>query len=296
MAATGSTIARYYNWLSRYQSLVRRLGHKGGFDPLTVHRLLSPDRPGVAPADVVHDRLATVIGPIASPRVVDAGCGVGGTIFFLYSRLGGQYDGLTLSSVQRARAAQEARSRGVSVACRFHLRSYDEALDDLVPGGADLIVAIESLAHAANPETTIANLARALRTGGRLAIVDDVPADSLPTGDEDFVAFCQGWSCPAVARENTLATAFRAAHLAIEHEEDLTPLVPLRDGNQLERLVRANRRFRRMLGATAAGALVDALYGGLMLERLYRRGLMRYRFLVGRVASDAARSGYTLTP
>jgi SAM-dependent methyltransferase len=278
-------IGRYYDWLSRYQTLVRRLGHKGGFDPLTVHRLLSSDRPGVAAADVVHDRLVAALGSVRRPRVIDAGCGLGGTIFFLHSRLGGQYDGLTLSSVQCARAEREAEKRGISRDCRFRVRSYDGMLDDVAPDGADLIVAIESLAHAEDPERTIANLARSLGAGGRLAIVDDVPGDALPEADEDFVAFRTGWSCPAVARESRLAAAFAASSLTVEHHEDLTPLVPLRDAHALERLVRSNRTWRRVFGATAAGLLVDSLYGGLMLERLYRRGLMRYRFLLLRMAA-----------
>jgi SAM-dependent methyltransferase len=290
MPTAGSPIAQYYNWLAWYQTLVSRLGHRGGFDPLTIHRLLTPDRPDVAPADVVHNRVLGALGALRSPRVIDAGCGVGGTSFFLQSRVGGRYDGLTLSPVQAARASREARRRGVDAECRFHVRSYDQPLDDLAGGGADagvdlgvdLILAIESLAHAADPAHSIVNLARVLTPGGRLAIVDDVPEDALSEEDGDFRAFRAGWSCPSIARAGTLARALRSAQLNVEHEEDLTPLVPRRDEVELERLIRTNRRWRSVLGATKAGALVDSLYGGLMLERLYARGLMRYRFLLAR--------------
>ena len=282
-AAGESRLARYYDWLSRYHRLVARLGHKGGFDSLTVHRLLSPDRPGVRPADVVHERLLAALGPLISPRVVDAGCGFGGTILYMHARIGGRYDGLTLSSVQQTRATREAARRGVAGACRFHVRSYDADLGDLVPDGVDVIVAIESLAHSIDPARTMRHLARSLGRGGRLAIVDDVPRDTLPDDDPDFAAFRDGWSCPAIARDRTLAAGCGAANLSLEHDEDLTPLVTLRDPGALDRLVGANRRWRRVLGSTAAGELVDSLYGGLMLERLYRRGLMRYRFVLARL-------------
>jgi SAM-dependent methyltransferase len=280
MAAAPSSVARYYDWLARFQTVVTRLGHRGGFDSLTVHRLLSPDRPGVGPADVVHDRLIAALGSLAAPRAIDAGCGVGGTIFYLQGRLGGQYDGLTMSAVQQARAIREAERRGVADNCRFHVRSYDQPLPDLAPGGVDLIVAIESLAHSARPAGSIANLARALRPGGRLAIVDDVPGDALDPEDADFAGFKSGWSCPAIASDRLLVGAWQAAGLVVEHEEDLTSRVPMRDREELERLVRRNRRWRRLLGSTSAAALVDSLYGGLMLERLYRRGLVRYRFVL----------------
>jgi hypothetical protein len=68
--------------------------------------------------------------------------------------------------------------------------------------------------------------------------------------------------------------------LRLVRDEDLTPLVPLRDAARLERLIRVNRRWRKLLGSTRPGALVESLHGGLMLERLYRRGLVKYRFLL----------------
>jgi SAM-dependent methyltransferase len=278
------TIGRYYDWLSRYQSLVTRLGHRGGFDSLTVHRLLTSDRAGVAPADVVHDRVVSALVRLDRPRVIDAGCGFGGTIFYLHARLGGQYDGVTLSRVQSTRASREALRRGLVDACRFHVRSYDSDLLDLVPQGADVIVAIESLAHAPDPVRSIASLARALRPNGRLAIVDDVPRDELADDDSDFVAFRAGWTCPRIACDRTLHAGLEASALSVECEEDLTPLVSLRPGGELERLVRSNRRWRKALALTPARSLIDSLHGGLMLERLYQRRVVRYRFVLARRA------------
>jgi cyclopropane fatty-acyl-phospholipid synthase-like methyltransferase len=108
--------------------------------------------------------------------VIDAGCGLGGTVFYLRSRLGGRYDGITLSPSQRDRAERAARRLGVADSCRFHVFSFDDDLGAIAPDGADLIVAIESLAHSPDVSRTIANLTRALRPGGRLAVVEDVPA------------------------------------------------------------------------------------------------------------------------
>lgn len=111
------------------------------------------------------------------------------------------------------------------------------------------------------------------------------PADALADDDSDFVAFREGWRCPRMARAAGLAAAFGDAGLDVEHDEDLTALIVPRDAHRRERLVRINRRCRRLLGATAAGELVDSLYAGLMLERLYERRLMRYRLLVTRRGS-----------
>ena len=274
-------VARYYNWLSWFQRATSWIGQGGGYQSLTVHRLLASSDPAVASADVIHERILAAVD-LEAPRVVDAGCGLGGTIFYLHRRLGGEYDGLTLSPTQRVHAEREAKRRGVAAACRFHLRSYDDDLRAIVPEGADLIIAVESLAHSVRPERTVANLAGALRRGGELIVVDDVPDDALADGDGDFAGFRSGWRCPAIARHAALLGALSNAGLEVERDEDLTPLVARREPSEIERLIRINRRWRSWIGWLGAAELIDSLHGGLMLERLYRRGLMRYRLVAAR--------------
>lgn len=276
------SLSRYYDWLSAFQHVTSWIGQGGGYQSLTVHRLLASHDPSIDSADVVHERILSVVGSLRSPRVIDAGCGLGGTIFYLHRKLGGEYHGLTLSPAQRAHAEREAARRGVAAACQFHLRSYDDDPGSVVAGGADLVVAIESLAHSPDPPRSIANLARALRPGGRLVVVDDMPDDGLALSDHDFAAFRDGWQCPAIARRGVVLEALSGAGLVVAADHDLTPLVGLRDSSKLERLTRSNRRWRAWVGWTGAGELIDSLYGGLMLERLYRRGLMQYRLVAAR--------------
>ena len=274
-------IGRYYDWLGRFQRIARWVSRSGD-ETLTIHRRLDPGSSGVAPQHVVHERLLSAIGPVSRPRVIDAGCGLGGTIFHLHSRVGGSYDGVTLSAMQRERAEREARRLGVSDACRFHLRSYDDDLTDLAPDGADLVVAIESLAHSDDPARTIANLARFIRPGGYLAVADDVPADALADDDPDLVGFRAGWDAACVARAETFDRAFREAGLRRVHEEDLTDRVLLRQAGARERRGRMSGTLVRLARGTAAEQLVGALHGGMLLERLYARGLMRYILMVAR--------------
>jgi SAM-dependent methyltransferase len=281
-------LSRYYNWLSWFQRITSGIGQGGGYRSSTVHRLLASSDSSVASADVVHERILSVVGPLRAPRVIDAGCGLGGTTFYLHDRLGGEYHGLTLSPTQRAHAEREAVRRGIAPACRFHLRSYDDDPGSVVAGGADLVVAIESLAHSPDPARSITNLAGALRPGGRLVVVDDMPDDGLAMSDHDFAAFREGWQCPAIARRGVVLGALAEAGLVVAADDDLTPLVRRRDPRELERLTKSNRRWRAWVGWTGAGELIDSLYGGLMLERLYRRGFMQYRLVA---AQRTAASG-----
>ena len=284
------SVARYYAWLSRFQDVARLFAHDTGQQTFTVHRRLR-NAAGEVSGHVLHERLLQalhVTGGGTAPatfQALDAGCGLGGTIFALHAARGGRYLGITLSPTQCQRATAEAQRRGVDGACRFAVHDYDAPLDGLIPDGVDLIVAIESLAHSPDPARTLGRLAANLRPGGRLLVVDDVPRDALPYDDADLAGFRAGWLCPAVAGDAELTAAFAAAGLTVCHDEDLTPIVPQRGAAALGLLTALNRAASAVLGWTPAGILLGSLHGGLMLERLYRRDLIRYRLLVGRRAA-----------
>jgi SAM-dependent methyltransferase len=284
------SIARYYAWLSRFQDAARGVAHDTGQSTLTVHRRLRADD-GTVSGDVLHARMLGAIaatgGATAPADVLDAGCGLGGTTFYLQSRLGGRYTGITLSDTQCARATAEATRRGLGEVCRFAVRDYDADLTDLLPTGVDLIVAIESLAHAPDPAATIGRLAARLRPGGRLLLVDDVPRDTLAWNDRDFAGFRAGWMCPAVATDAVLAAAFTAAGLTVCHDDDLTPRVRHRRPAAFTALLLAARAGSAVLALTPARVIMGALHGGLMLERLYARGVVRYRLIVARAGAGA---------
>ncbi len=289
------SIARYYAWLSRFQDAARGVAHDTGQQTLTVHRHLRADD-GTVSGDVLHARVLDAVRATAGAAgaaivVLDAGCGLGGTTFYLQARLGGRYTGITLSGTQCTRATAEAARRGLTDVCLFAVRDYDADLTDLVPAGVDLIVAIESLAHAPDPAATIGRLATRLKPGGRLLLVDDVPRDTLAADDPDFAGFRAGWLCPAVATDATLTAAFARAGLVVCHDEDLTPRVPARRAATLAALLTAARAASAVLAPTPPGVLTGALLGGLRLERLYARRVVRYRLVVARRQDD----GHTAT-
>ena len=72
----------------------------------------------------------------------------------------------------------------------------------------------------------------------------------------------------------------QGAGLLVLRNEDLTPLMPLRDSRTLARLERLNRTAWALLKGTPARVLLASLHGGLMLERLYHRDVMQYRLLI----------------
>lgn len=277
-ASATEALGLYYDRLSRYLALAGPVGHGGGSAGLSMHRALaapgSRDRPS---PDRIDDLILERWPLPAAPRVLDAGCGLGGTVFRWQPRLGGAYTGITLSGLQCARAAEEAERRGIAAACRFEQRSYDTP----PVGPFDAVVAIESLAHSPDPATSIAVLSRVLAPEGVLILVDDVP-EPAARDDRDFATFRAGWRCPAIAARAVLDAALAAAGLSIVHDEDLTGWVRPRSLAAARLLSVLNRGARAAWPSSAARMVLDSHHGGLALERLYRRGLMRYRLIIAR--------------
>ncbi len=274
-------IASYYDNLSRFLDLTHQIGRSGGAPQGAVHRFLAGTGDEAGGERVVPERLDTLILEAAlaaglpdSPRVLDAGCGLGGTIFRWRERVGGTYDGLTLSPEQVRRANSAAVRNGVAAYCRFHLRSYHAPITSTY----DAAIAIESLAHSFNPTAAIANIAIALEPGGLLLIVDDMPDGNRAGGR--LAAFKTRWRCPVLADAAAHQAAVSAAGLTLVHEEDLTDRLRPRPLLWLKILLAAFGLARGLAPTRGLRDVLDAMIGGFLLEALYRTGEMRYRLIV----------------
>ncbi|MBX7200162.1 MAG: methyltransferase domain-containing protein, partial [Rhodospirillaceae bacterium] len=227
---------------------------------------------------------AVAAGLPAQPRVLDAGCGLGGTIFFWQGSRGGAYDGLTLSPEQHRRATLEAARRRVAGVCRFHVRSYQEPIPRAASASLsapfDAVIAVESLAHSPDPAATVANLAAALAPGGLMLIVDDMPdGNREPARLREFK---RCWRCPVLADAAGYRAALAAAGVMVVHEADWSHRLRPRPLTWLKVLIAAFGLACRLSPSRALRDALEAMLGGFCLEALYRTGGMRYRFIVAR--------------
>jgi SAM-dependent methyltransferase len=280
---THETIPEYYDWLSRYVQVANWLAYRDRFAGFTMHKTLTAPSGGGAATGLsyVNDHLFDVAAPHLGPgaRVLDAGCGFGGTVFHWHARAGGRYDGLTLSRVQLDVATREARRRGVSGDCRFHLRSYDAPID----GEHDVVVAIESLIHSPDLVATVKNLASTLRPGGALLILDDMAEVPLDAARPHEAALLRNhWGCDPYSTYAGYRLAVESAGLTVTHDEDLSPLMQPRPPRELDGAERRYAALHRWLPVGGARTIASAYLGGIALERLHRSGHVHYRLLVGR--------------
>lgn len=271
-------VARYYRWLDRL-AWMRVMRGESGSQAQAVHRPLRDVGGGPPGPMVVHTLMLAGLALPPGPRVLDAGCGYGASALDMAPRIGGRWDGISLSPVQVRRGNEEAAARGLAGQVVLSVASYDAPL----AGGYDWIFGIESLIHAPDPAATVANLAAALAQGGALTIVDDMPEEALTVEQAARVAlFKRCWRCPVAPTRAGWLAAFEAAGLVLGHEADLTPLTMPRPAAELAPRIAAQARAARWKRLIGLGYRSEADLGGMVLETLLAEGAVRYRMLVAR--------------
>jgi SAM-dependent methyltransferase len=282
--ARGAELGDYYDRLSRWTASAHRLGYGGGHDKLTVHRALADPRAGGRPTVTrLHDVLLAALPAPPSGHVLDAGCGLGGTMLDLAGRCSARFTGVTLSERQAAVGRAAAAKAGLAGRVAIEVGSYDSPPQ----GPFDLAIAIESLAHSPHPETSIGAIVARLTPGGRLAIVDDMP-EPKARGTRDLAWFQSGWQAPVLPGAAELRAMLAGLGLAIVVDRDLTHELRHRTLARIAQLEKLNRVLRRFAPSGAVRELLDSYRGGLALERLYRFALMRYRLIVVEKLSPAS--------
>jgi hypothetical protein len=125
------------------------------------------------------------------------------------------------------------------------------------------------------------NLAAALDGGGRLIVVDDMPAEEIGRDDAAVLAaFKAAWRCPVAPSAAEWIALARGAGLRLVAEQDFSELLKPRREADLDAAFADLSSQRPDKVKNGFARLSDAEIGGLHLERLLGRGTIRYRMLV----------------
>lgn len=151
-------------------------------------------------------------------RVLDSGCGVGGSAVWLAAELGAVVTGVTLLDDHAEQARGRARAAGVDL--RIVVTDYLRT--DLAAGSFDVIWQIESLCHCTELDAYLQHAHTLLAPDGRFAAIDVFVGDGgaeVWEGLRRTVAFGEPCTMDGLADRLT-----RHGFVAIELE-DLTPRV-----------------------------------------------------------------------
>ena len=273
-------VADYYD-----RNTGRFLRFGGGRNAATIHRRLWA--PGVTTSDQalrqIHRLLAEWLRPAIESAegdrlILDLGCGVGGSALELAARLDASVIGLTLSAVQASEAAARAEQARIASECRFAVADFHRLPLRCRATGA---YAIESFAHAVDPQRFFAEARSCLAPGGRLILVDDfLTEDADPAGQvwpwdraRWTRRFAEGWRLGKWMTASQAAGLASSAGFELLLIDDLTPWLRLPPGWLLKLL---------RLAATVRlpSAYWESLAGGIALQVCEQQGWARYKALV----------------
>lgn len=129
------------------------------------------------------DHLAQAAGIEPGCKILDVGCGIGGSSIYLAKKYQAEVTGITISPVQVEMARKRAAREGVNA--RFLLMNAENMEFDKA---FDVIWSVESISHYRDPNNFFARARKLLKPGGILAITDWFKKENLaPDVHDEYI-------------------------------------------------------------------------------------------------------------
>ena len=231
------------------------------------------------------DRLiASELGPLASRftaplHVLDLGCGLGASLFFLASEHAIVGTGATLSGVQARVARERSASLGFGDRVQFFEADF-LTLPEVIPKAA-LAFSIEAFIHGPDPAAYFQAAARYVAPGGRLVVCDDfLGGRSARAGSRRERRWLKevrtGWLANSLITVAAAEDLARHAGFRLRENRDLTSALELRRPRDraLSLLVALGRHL------PIKGQRWRSWVGGNALQLALVRRLLEFRYLV----------------
>jgi tocopherol O-methyltransferase len=133
----------------------------------------------------------------ASDKVLDAGCGYGGSSIWLAENIGCEATGLTVVPYQVNKAEKCASSSVAS--SKLHFVKGDYAHTNMLKNSYNVVWGLESIVHCENKKGFIKEAYRILKPSGRILISEYLLRDQpkLSKAERDTIEpFLKGWMMP----------------------------------------------------------------------------------------------------
>lgn len=239
----------------------------------------STERPLSARA--AQERLIDTVADLATithqDRVLDIGCGMGGSSIHLASRRGCFVTGITLSGIQQQWASWAAWTRGVRSKTRFLQGDVEAA--SFADAEFDVLWSIECTEHLADKATFFRRASNWLKPGGRMVICAWLAAEDAarPEKRRQVEQVCEAFLCPSLGSFSDYTRWMTESGLIVDATSDWTAAV----ARTWELCIaRVEQLSLQRLAGWIDPAQADFLRHFPTLLSAYRSGAMQYGCLL----------------
>ena len=155
-----------------------------------------------------------------SDRILDAGCGVGGSAFFLAQNFQAKITGITLSEKQLAFARQKLEDFHLKEQVDFRLEDYGHTT--FSNNSFDIIWAIESITSSPDKLQFAKETSRLLKSGGKLVIADYFATANKNDPDNLLEKWQNCWSMAPFMNIDDYSKLFEEQGFKLVKSENIT--------------------------------------------------------------------------
>lgn len=228
-------------------------------------------------ANVAQQRLLETLASEAQiqngSRILDVGCGMGGSSIHLARALGCNVTGVTLSPFQRRWAACSALWHGVRGSTRFLCADAEQV--SFPAESFDVVWSIECTEHLFDKPKFFQSAGTWLKPGGRLAICAWLAGSTSGNQalDKQVYDVCDGFLCPSLGTKEDYQGWIEAAGMKMLQYHDWTSRVDRTWEICLERARRTGMPYLARMIDKSASLFVDRFE---TILKAYRSGAMAY--------------------
>jgi tocopherol O-methyltransferase len=226
------------------------------------------------------ERLAEQAQVPLGASVLDIGCGLGGSAFWLAQQFDCKVTGLTISPAQATMANKRAKALGLGDRVQFRVEDANQWQP--APESVDMVWIMESSEHFPDKKGFFAKCASALKPGGTLAVCAWLRRDGPPKSkDEERLVATIGKAMLSASLDGLSAYEewMRQAGLNVSVAEDITRYVE-RTWDQCTRIVQ-RPLIRHLLRFTSNSTRRFAQSFPLM-RQAYTEGAMAFGLFVAK--------------
>ncbi len=207
-------------------------------------------------------------------RVLDIGCGVGGSAIYLSKAFGAHVTGVTISREQVAIGTDLARRTGADVRL-VHMDAETLEID----GTFDVVWSVEAISHLSDRRRCFQSIARLLECGGKVIIADWLksPVTTAAQNRDVLEPIEQSMLVPKLEEPAAYCAYMREAGLTVTSFEDFSRQVA-KTWDVATDLIRNPALWR--FATTRGGDFVAFLEGFAAMRRGYKSKALLYGALI----------------